>query len=49
MDKIEDKMVGMKSCSGGRFMVNCNGVKWTGEPSPCPGTDGRTGRRNRGI
>ena len=27
MDKIEYKMVGMKSCSGGRFMVNCNGVK----------------------
>ncbi|MER2183833.1 MAG: NAD-dependent epimerase/dehydratase family protein, partial [Clostridia bacterium] len=27
MDKIEDKMVGTESCSGERFMVNCNGVK----------------------
>ena len=27
MDKIEDKMVGTESCSGGRFMVNCNGAK----------------------
>ena len=43
MVKNGDKMVGTESCSGGRFMVNCNGMKADRRTVPMSGN----GRENR--